>query len=290
MNSAETAIAKSVVATLDNPLLICYLLTYEPNHPNHPGSPGLRDIRVPYHASLDKILVPVIIPDMMQDAKSPLSPQLGLPNFWQRLWPKLGFLRNIISSIPLFLIVGAYAYPDSWAVRFVGMEKHRLAVMIHIEAFAIGIFPLLVAVSRIKPGASKALKAIKAGLLFGFMFLFCSGVWDYYGSWGFFAFISLTIATYAGFFINAAEARVLINIVLRWCVNYVTFLLVAIVLGMPQEVAEWIHHKEIYNCGISFFFIIGVFELTGFYRAKWIERLSLAKKISQLEEEIKETK
>ena len=220
---------------------------------------------------------------MTPDAKTPLSPQLGLPNFWQRLWPKLGFLRNVISSLPLFLLVGAYAWPDSWAVRFAGLEKHRLAVMIHIEAFAIGIFPLLAAIGRIHTGASRALKAIKAALFFGLLLIFCAGVWDYYGDWGFFAFISLTVATYAGFFINSSETRVLINIVLRWCVNYAVFLLVAVVLGMPQEVAEWMRHKEIYNYGISFFFILGVFELAGFYRAKWIEQLSIAKQTSRPE-------
>lgn len=215
----------------------------------------------------------------MPDNKTPLSPQLGLPNLWQRLWPKLGFIRNVISSIPLFLIVCAYAWPDSWAVKLTGLGKMKLAKMIHIEGFTIGIFPLLVVISRINPGPSKSLKAIKAALFFGFMSLFCAGVWDYYGSWGFFAFISLTIATYSGFFINTSETRVLLNIALRWCVNYVAFLLVAVVLGMPQEVAEWIHHKEIYNYGISFFLILGLFELTGFYRAKWIEQLNISGKL-----------
>ncbi|MDI6788855.1 MAG: hypothetical protein QME51_10830, partial [Planctomycetota bacterium] len=114
--------------------------------------------------------------------------------------------------------------------------------------------------------------------------LFCGISFQSYGLWGLFAFLSLTVATYSGFFIHfipVTETKALKIIIVRWAVNYAVFFFVAILLGMPHEMEKWIYHKDIYNYGISYFLILGVFELCGFYQARWIEEWNISKMANQ---------
>jgi hypothetical protein len=208
---------------------------------------------------------------MTQDGNTPINTQFNPLKLWQQIWEKLGFFRNVISAIPALLLASAYAFPDSWIFKYVGMKKIQLAQLIHIQAFVIGSFIILSLVGLAKT-PTKGLRILRAIAFWVILYLFCLGAHQY-GWWGVFTFISLTVATFTSFFLRLYDRTTLIDVIARGAVSYFFYLFWAIVLGMPQSVEEWVHHASILWYGFLYFFILGAIELSGFYQSEFIRQL-----------------
>lgn len=220
--------------------------------------------------------------ELNTEQSEPISPQLKTPSLWQRL----GFFRNIISAIPLLLLASAYVFPSLWIVKWAVIAPNQLAKLIHLEAVAIGSFPLLFIFGSIKrpdknnPAKRDRVTEIFRAILFlGTLFVFCYMAFDIGGWWGLLVFGSLNFVTYMGFFLRITEPQIIAQLIVRFFINYAVFILLAIIWRMPESMNDWMSHKNIYNLGANYFLFLGIIEASGFYQAQWIKDLNIIEKI-----------
>jgi hypothetical protein len=196
-------------------------------------------------------------------------------------WP--GFVRYAISALPGLLLGLAYGWPQSGLPGLFGLSRNDLTHMVQLEFLVIHSFPFLAIIGLLRPANSyvRWYRRIMFGGLVCFYIILARSM---HGWPGVFMFAGLTMATYLGFFLHITKPRIVNQLVIRWAVNFAIYMLLVIVLKMPEDIGHWPDARNIYPLGAQYFIGSALVELTGFYHAGWIDRLPISKAFAKLEE------
>ena len=199
------------------------------------------------------------------DEQNPVNPLPDQPRFWQ----KLLFWKNFVSALPLFLLAAAYMVPYSRLVTLLELGHGRLGRLMEIEFLVIHSFPFLVIIGLLRP-ETKKLRIIRTLGFWGLLAIYIIFAFTMDGWAGIFTFTGLTLVTYVGFFLRITEPKLVAQLVVRWFVNFILFLLFVGIMKMPESVERWHSYKQVYDFGLSYFFCLGAIEWSGFYQGQWI--------------------
>jgi hypothetical protein len=201
-----------------------------------------------------------------------INQQINTPSFWNRFKNA----KNFISAAPNFLLALAFIFPSSCLAKLFTGSNIPLGDLVEIEFIVIHSFIFIVMVYFWKPEEKKQ-QVLRLVYFWGLLGLYIMMASMVYGFWGFFIFCSLALVTYIGFVLRITEPKRIAQLLVRWGVNFVIFIFLAIVFGMPKGVDKWHNSKYIYAYGAIYFIALGIFELIGFYQAKWIAKINIEK-------------
>lgn len=204
----------------------------------------------------------------MDEQTNPPSDKRPL-TFGQRLLQ----VRNIASALPNLLFALMYALNIYGRVTVLGLTPRMLKLMMELEFLVIHSFPFLVLFAILPGNTEKQRKFLRWGF-WGLLCLYLIMAGDIGGIWGVIVFAGLTFSTYLGFFFRMYTEQAMIELAVRWFVNFVVFIAGAMIFDLPENVDDWVSEARTLYFGMAYFLALGCLEWLGAYQAAWIGKVA----------------
>ncbi len=175
--------------------------------------------------------------------------------------PGLGF-----AVVYLTVLLDSPLHPEFTPDVLVRLMKIEFIV---IHSFA---FVGLIGLARPGYGSLRLLRAIAFwGLLVTYAICAAATGWE-----GLVTFVCLGVVRYVGFLMRIRDPGATWQILMRWLVSLLAFMLLAIAFGMPMYVPDWSGSDALLAFGMTYFGLLAMLELIGVYRWR-IVRSALAR-------------
>lgn len=193
---------------------------------------------------------------------------------------RVGFrLKVLASAAPLALAAFAYARVRATGEPFLGLDAKALGLGASIEFIVLHSIGFLGLLALIRPPRAEwaALKWLAVALL-GWMYL--HGAYQMGGERGLVLFLSLTVITYLGFFLNFTSSGAALSLALRWVLSTMLLGVASAIVGISGSLEDvaWASPQEGLRFGQWFFAMLLAVELTGLYQLpqwqQWAEPLA----------------
>jgi len=190
---------------------------------------------------------------------------------------RVGFrLKVFASAAPLAVVALAYARVRATGEPFLGLDAKALGLGASIEFIVLHSIGFLGLLALIRPPRAEwaALKWLAVALL-GAMYL--NAAYKMGGRPGLLLFLSLTLATYLGFFLNFTTRGAALSLAVRWILSTMLLSIAMAITGIggDLEPVAWSSPNAGLRFGQWFFGMLLAVELTGLYHLpqwqKWAE-------------------
>lgn len=185
--------------------------------------------------------------------------ELPHPNLMRRLGATL---PN--ASVALLFLLALRGVANAWT------DATHLCRLMQVEFLVIhsmGFLGLLV-LSKVENLLDAILRGCLALGLMGMYGLFAVKI-D--GLTGGLEFLSAAFATYAGIFFTGAEDDMKSQVIKRWIVTGILFLVLAGVFRMPESVNSW-RGDACLRYGMAYFALLALMEASGLYNRRWMKK------------------
>ena len=181
--------------------------------------------------------------------------------------------RTLVSAAPIALAFVAYGMVRHTGEPFLGLDAEALGLGARIEFLVLHSIGFLGLLALVRPPRAEwaTLKWLAVALL-GAMYL--NGALNMGGREGLLLFLSLTITTYLGFFLNFMSSGAAVSLALRWFISMVLLGVASGITGIEGDLEDiaWTAPDTGLRFGQWFFGMLLLVELTGLYHLKvWSE-------------------
>ncbi len=174
---------------------------------------------------------------------------------------------NFHSALPNLIVGTCYALAAFRGITPPFMDRPWLGTMMGIEFLVINSFPFMMRIGSFHPPNEQGEKRRQAAF-WGLFCLFFVAAAKMGGLSGVISFASLTGATYVGYLLRRTSPDALAQLSMRWAMSFLAFMIIAVAARMPKTVNEWPDHERVLYFGMSYFLVLGLLELSGFYHAR----------------------
>jgi len=181
--------------------------------------------------------------------------------------------RNIAAALPNLLFALIYILNISQKVTVLGLTARMLKVMMELEFLVIHSFPFLVLFAILPGNTEKQRRFFRWGF-WGLLCLYLLMANKMGGFWGVVVFACLTFSTYLGFFFRMFTEQAMIELALRWFVNFILFIICSEFFDLPRSVDQWVYEDQTLYLGRAYFLILACLEWSGLYQAAWISKVA----------------
>jgi len=136
-----------------------------------------------------------------------------------------------------------------------------------IEFLAIHSFPFMMLIGSAHPPNEQGEKCRPAAFwgLFCLYFIMAAKMG---GLLAVLTFAGLTVSTYLGYLLRRTSPGAIGQLSMRWAMSFLIFMITASATRMSEEVGEWPDHERVLYFGMSYFLVLGLLELSGFYHSR----------------------
>lgn len=181
---------------------------------------------------------------------------------------------SILAAGPCFVLTAAYlaavlgklptAYAGNW-----------LFTLMRTQFLVIHSFPFLMLIVLVRPPLLRwRIVQVYVFLAFFSIYVILSRQdgWD-----GVLTFVTSTLGVYSGLLLRLSDEKVLTQMGKRWLLSFGLFIVLALLLDLPEENADWFASRNVLHFGLLFFLGLGISEAVGLYDRLWIPARFLKK-------------
>lgn len=186
---------------------------------------------------------------------------------------RLRLRKNIVAALPNLLFALLYAVNIYKELTVLGLTSRMLKLMMELEFLVIHSFPFL-ALCAILPGDTEKQRKFLRWGFWGLLCLYLFAAGDMGGFCGVVLFAGLTFSTYLGFFFRMFTEQAMIELAVRWFVNFMVFILGISLFDLRKNVTMWIYEERTLYVGMIYFLVLGCLEWSGVYGSTWMGKIA----------------
>jgi len=179
-------------------------------------------------------------------------------------------LKVLASAVPLGFVALAYARVRATGEPFFGLDAKALGLGANLEYLVLHSIGFLGLLALIRPPRAE-LAALKWILVALVTVMYLNAARKMGGQQGQVLFVSLTAATYLGFFLNFTTPGAALCLAMRWLVNSLLLGIAGAIVGLESDLSRvaWSAPGEGLRLGQWLFALMLAVELTGLYHLRF---------------------